>query len=470
MGFGLLIAGLILLVNPVIHVVDILPDAIGFFLIVAGLTKMSYFVGLLAQARDCFLKLAFVEIVKFFSIALIPYTSGSTKVLLAFVFGIVELLLFIPALNALFEGLSFTGLWYNGTAIYEKINKKRFVFRTTVVDGRKRFQVSREACKIEVLVRVKWTIMSFYIFRVIATLLPELTELEMYDYLGDVKSIQRSLVSYKPFLYVILAVAVVVFAIVYVRRVLSFFNAVRKDEQYISSLREKYEKDIFPKETFFTAIHMKRALLLFIFAVATSFIVPVDGVNLLIGAISSVILLAAALILRKYEKLALWVLPLVLIRVVISIADLVLQIRFFSEYSAEAVYWIERANDQYYTMCGIMTVEYIVALASVLLFLTALMKTIKSHLEGFGVQTDSAQYSKRNRDLETYNTVGGKLLLSSILAILHGSFMIAYYYLLPGLPVIGVISTAVTLIYVAYIVHTVNTICELIYDKEIDMN
>ena len=56
MGIGLVMAGLILLFNPVVIVVDIIPDAVGFFLIVAGLTKMSCFIGKIEEARQTFLK------------------------------------------------------------------------------------------------------------------------------------------------------------------------------------------------------------------------------------------------------------------------------------------------------------------------------------------------------------------------------------------------------------------------------
>jgi len=60
MGFGLITAGFILLFNPVFYVIDIIPDAIGFFLIAAGLAKLSCFVERIAQARSMFLKLAYV--------------------------------------------------------------------------------------------------------------------------------------------------------------------------------------------------------------------------------------------------------------------------------------------------------------------------------------------------------------------------------------------------------------------------
>ncbi|MBQ4353827.1 MAG: hypothetical protein IJC71_02925 [Clostridia bacterium] len=470
MGFGLLTAGFILLANPVIHVADILPDAIGFFLIAAGLTKMSYFIGKIQQARDLFLKLAFIQIAKFFSIAFIPFTSGSALLLMSFVYGFLELLLFIPALNNLFEGISFAGLWYNGTAVYKKIPVNKLFLKTETAGEKKKYKLIRQKMDAEMLTLVKRTVLGFYIFRVIATLIPELTELEMYDYLGDVKTIQRSLVSYKPALYILFALIVIILAVRMIRRTAGYFGAIRKDEPFICALRAKYENDILPRETFFAAVRMKRVLLLFMFAAAASLILTADGVNLLVGIISSGLLFAAALILRRFAKTANFVLVLAAVRSILSIANLIFQIDYFSEYSVEAVEWIETAHNRYFTMAGLASVEYIVALASVLLFLTALMQAVKKHLESFGIQTDNAQYSKQNRDLEVYNAVGGKLLLCSILAILHYAFTCAYHYLLPTMSVISVISIAVTLIYIAYVIHTVHAMEEMLYDKEIEMN
>ena len=49
MGIGYLLIGFLFLINPVIHVLDILPDCIGFFLIVKGLSKVSLFIALLRK-------------------------------------------------------------------------------------------------------------------------------------------------------------------------------------------------------------------------------------------------------------------------------------------------------------------------------------------------------------------------------------------------------------------------------------
>lgn len=468
MGFGAIIAGFILLFNPVINVVDVIPDAIGFFLIVGGLTKMSYFIGKIAQARDLMLKLAFVEVIKIFSIALIPYTSGSALLLMSFVFGFVELLLFIPAVNNLFEGLSFAGLWYNGTAIYAKKVKKVKVKKK---DG----TAAEENKEIELLTGVKKFVIFFYSFRVCATLIPELTELEMYDFIGEVNAFRRSWVSYKPAFYVLFGIATLILGIIFVKKIVSFFGPIKNDKPFIDSLNRKYTDDILPKETFFIAQNMKRAMMLFTLSAIASFIFFVDGINLLVGIISSALLIAAAIIVRKYVKLATVVIPIAAVRGALSIVTLILQYKYFyiSEYSVEAVQWIEKAYNQYYIMAAVECVEYIIALASVLLFLTSLMKAVKAHLEVCGMQTENAQYSKRNRDLETYNTIGGKLLLCSIITIINYAFDCSYHYLMPNMASITILTTltsAVSIIYIAYVIHTVSTINTLLYDKEIEMN
>lgn len=467
MGFGLLIAGFILLANPVIHVVDVIPDAIGFFLIMAGLTKLSYIVGKIQLARDWFFKLAILEVAKFFSIGFVPYTSGSALVLMAFVYGIAELFLFVNAINQLFEGLSFAGLWYSGKAMYGNIAVKKLHIAKAENGKRK---LSRAKRDVERMTYIKRSMIGFYVFRVLATFIPEMTELQMYDNIGEVTALSKPLTYYKPFLYVVFSFAVIVSGLVFIRRTASYFSAIKNDAGFISALEKKYTNDILPKESFFTAIRMRRVMYLFIGSLALSFIIPIDGINICVGAAASILLILAAVNLKKYSKAAVLVIPIAAVRIVLSIVNLILQVAYFVDYTVEAVEWIEKAYNQYYTMAGVATVEYIIALASVVVFLTALMKAVKLHLESFGIQTESAQYSKRNRDLELYNAVGGKLLLCSILAILHYSFACAFHHLLPTMEVIHVITTVVTLIYIAYTVYTVNFINDMIYDKEIEMN
>ncbi|MBQ3707037.1 MAG: hypothetical protein II889_03915 [Clostridia bacterium] len=454
MGIGLVIAGLIMLFNPVVIVVDVIPDAVGFFLITAGLTKMSCFIGKIEEARQTFLKLAFVEVVKLFSIVILPYASGSADVLLAFVFGLIEGFLFVPAITALFEGLSFAALWYGGTAVYAK--------RETVRGGKTK--------TVETAAATKRYIIFFYLFRIVATLIPELTELQMYDNIGTVDARIVRMTAFKPLLYILFGAVTMIFAVIYIVKVVRFFGPIRRDKPFLEALTRKYERDILPKTTFFIAKRMKIALMLFGASALASFIFTLDNVNVLVGAISSGLLIAAAVIVARYVKTAYITIVLAAVRAALSVFNMILEIRYFMDYSPEATLRVTEAYTRYYRIAMLETVEHVLALASVLFFLAALMKAVKGHLEISGIQTDNAMYSKHNRDLETYNTIGGKLLLLSVLAIIHDVMCCAFRYLLVNLPAVLVICTAVTIVYVAYAIYSMSVIDNLLYDKEIEMS
>ena len=456
MGFGLMTAGFILLFNPVIMFPvfgDILPDAVGFFLIAAGLTRLSSFIGKLAEAREGFIRLAFLEMGKFLAMLSFVRASGTAKPLVALVAGLLEAMLFIPAVLNLFEGLSFAGLWYGGTAIYAK--------KTVTRGGGTR--------EIENAAALKRYMIFFYLFRIAATLIPELSELQMYDYLGTVDRRAFDMVYFKPLFYILFSAAVCVFGAVYIVRVVRFFRSLKQDRPFINALEDKYRRDVMPKTGYFIAKRMKLVLALFAFAACTSLIFPLDNINVLPGFISSGFLIAAAVLMLRYEKTALWAVVLSAVRCGLAVLNLVRQILYFNDYSADAVLRVTEAYNRYYGLAMTEVAEYLFALASVLVFAVALMKAVKAHLEIMGIQTDNAMYSKRNRDLETYNVIGGKLLLTSVLAILHYVAACAYRYLLVDFSLVLVVTTAVTLIYAAYAVYSMRVIDTLLYDKEIEL-
>ncbi len=482
MGFGLVIAGFTLLFNPVIHVVDLIPDALGFLLIVIGLTKMSFFIGKIEQARSLFIKLALLEAAKCFMILTVPYASGSDIVLQTFVFGLAEALMFVPAINYLFEGLSFAGLWYGATAMYEKKVFNRPLAKLIVrisawepaaklierITGKK-YKKRTYVHKIEWITYVRDQILFFYLFRVCATLVPELTELQLYDNLGEVSAFSRSFAYYKPFLYVFLGVIVLVLGIKYIRTVSAFFKAVAADKTFLKNMDDKYRIDVLPRDTFFIARGMKQSLVCFTSAIFTSVVVTIDDVNVLVGLISASFLIGAAVILKRYVPQAKSIIPFAAVRAVLSLVNLVFQYNYYAEYDEMAVEFVDEAARQYYRMAAFECVEYVFAGIGVLLYMFFLLRAIKMHLEVCGIQHENAMYSKRNRDIETYNISGGKLLLCTILAIINYIFAGAYHFIMLDMTLIVVINTAITLIWAVYTWHSVNVINEMLYDKEIQI-
>ena len=403
MGLGLILAGFVLLFNPVIHVIDLIPDAIGFFLIAAGLSKMSCFFGKLEQARNLFLKLAYVELGKMASLFLIPYGNsaassdlGTTKLLLTFVFSLVELFMFMPALKNLFEGISFAGMMYHGSVIQERKDRKvRAVRDIRGEDGKIRKTVVKELKPFEWHERISASILTFYMIRIVGSILPELTELQMYDYIGEVTATSRRMTYYKPFLYVLCFIIVLIAGVVYLRRISKFFGRVRKDRAFVDALSEKYVRDILPIETYFTAKRMRLVLVLFTASVVASLVLPINGVNVMVGAISSSLLFAAAHILSRYEKMAKMILPISVVRAILSIFTAFSQYAFYSEYDEViAIDYFEKAYNLYYRMATLECIENLLAGAAVILFYVLLTKAVRSQIATFGVQDESVQYNK----------------------------------------------------------------------------
>ena len=107
MNIGYLIAGCIFLFNPTVNLIDVLPDVIGYLLILKGLDKLSDLDGRLRSAKQKFKAAAWIAGVKFLVMFLTPVMDSTWYLLFAFSFGVLELIYEIPAFVELFGGLSY---------------------------------------------------------------------------------------------------------------------------------------------------------------------------------------------------------------------------------------------------------------------------------------------------------------------------------------------------------------------------
>lgn len=480
MGFGMVLAGFILLFNPMIHVIDIIPDVIGFLLIAVGLRKTSFFISRIDDARRMFWKLVLIEGIKIPAVFLIPYGSvvphqaGSTKVLLAFVFALVELIAFIPAVNFLIEGISFAGTKYSGELMYEPKYKKRIVlepYDKTSKNGKKTsgLRLVTRKKKVELITSTKITLIAFYVLRNIMTVVPELTELQMYEFVGNVTANSRPLTYYKGALYFLCFTVVIISGIFYIRKISKLIGNIKKDKPFMDALRTKFERDIMPKKTLFMSLNMKMAIILFAFSVGTSFVLYIDGVNVFVGCISAGFMIAAAAMLGKYVKGAKIAIPLSAVRAALAIYNLIGEARYFSEYGdAFAVEFFERAYNMYYPLATLKIVENIFALASMIVFIVMLMRAVREHLPICGIQVENVQYSKKSRDAEVYESIRVKMVISTIFTCVN--FLLAAFNLnilvyFDAITALNMLFTAAWAVITIYSVVYINT---NLYNKEIE--
>lgn len=459
MGFGYILAGFLFLANPIVHVVDLIPDFIGFFLLCKGLNQISYMNDKLAEARELFKKLGFVELIRVGCIVFVPYTSDSATLLFAFVFGVVELIYFLPAINNFYDGLSYIGMRYNGDSVFAKKEKKRGFWNK---ENRK-WQMGTQT--VELGTALKRATIRFYFLRILCTLLPELTALQMYDYLGTVTAFSVNYARYKPFLYVILGLLVLIVGICWIVKLVQYYGSIRRDERFLASLQFTYDHDIAVKTELFVGKRMKNALFFYILAAAFSFCLYMDGVNIVLGLFSACFLSVAAILVGKDVKLARVVLPLSFARAVLSVVNFILQINYFvnEQYDEQAADWVTEAHKMYYQASALVIVENLFAIASFAVFAIALLKAVRLHLEQSGIQDSSVSFNKRSRDIEVFNAAGAKVLMNLILMLINMVLASLYMYVILNLGMITQINSIVTVIWLLHSISMVSRINELLY-------
>ncbi len=445
MGFGFILAGFLLLLNPVVHVIDIIPDFIGFLLIWKGLSKLSYLHSGFSAARELFLRLVFVELAKTGCILFVPGADGSTLILFAFVFGFLELLFFLPAVNHLFDGLYYVGMRYESRTVFAKKGNKK---------GKTK----------EIGPSVKRLTIVFYIIRVVATFLPELTELQMYEHKGAVTAMAVDYTRFKPLFHVLTWIVVLTVGICWCVK-LRYFGRIRREKDFIARLSEVYDRDISPKTWVFMAKRMKGALAMYILAAVLSLCLEIERINVLPGVLSAAILIVCAVLIGKDVKGAYASVPFSLVRGVLSVINLKAQDTYFIEdkFDEVAIQFVDRAAEQYNRMSILQGIEYGVAAVSFLVLGIMLMKAVKKHLAETGTQNESVQYNKRNRDAETARFVNGKVIANLVLMVLNFTASALYLPMLPSLAPMGILRSVVTVIWVLHSIYMVSHINDAVY-------
>ena len=82
----------IFLFNPVISVFDILPDFIGYLLLMKAFSNASYVYDNADETRYAFKAMAVVSIFKLVSLVILPFTDATMALVFSFSFAIIEVL------------------------------------------------------------------------------------------------------------------------------------------------------------------------------------------------------------------------------------------------------------------------------------------------------------------------------------------------------------------------------------------
>lgn len=221
MGISLLFAGLIFLFNPCYNIIDVIPDFIGYILIIFFLSKWRDINSRFSRARRHLIYLAYVSASKIVTLLASMFVPDK-GILLIFstVYFVAELILMLIAFNSLFDGFLQSATIYDGSAVAEKIGMTKTI---TII---------------------------FIIVHNVFNLLPELSFLYIDELEGYV------LMPYKNSITIVTMVISLAFGIVWLVYMFKFKKALLKDTVYIDKIERRYNEEILPDtDRFFVRRH-----------------------------------------------------------------------------------------------------------------------------------------------------------------------------------------------------------------------
>lgn len=323
MNIGYLIAGCIFLFNPTVNLIDVLPDVIGYLLILKGLDKLSDLDGRLRLAKQKFKAAAWIAGVKFLVMFLTPVMDSTWYLLLAFSFGVLELIYGIPAFVGLFGGISYLEMRHtkhktrrteeakplfggtfdktefaDGTAYFELYERRgtesmppSFEETVSFADGTARLCVSDAGFSSRTNDKTVYLYESdearvisviFVAVRAVCACLPEITAL-----FGIEPGAARDYTGVRSVLAVLFGVVSLVFGVIWLVRMLRYFTNFQRDTRFVSALEEKYAAEILTDELLWTKRKTSAFCSLSIVAFVFFLCMPFDGVLIANHALDS---------------------------------------------------------------------------------------------------------------------------------------------------------------------------------------
>ncbi len=287
--FGLFGLAALFFANPNVANIDILPDAIGYLLLWAGLYYGADLHGRLAEAREGFLRMAFIDaakIVSFFFLVTVASRDEqpTMQLLFTFVFSVLEIIYALPAWRNFFDGLD--GL------ISDKGNLRRYDLISRGRGGK-----IRRTRSLPELLRRATT--AWLIWRAALATLPEMTALSAFEHSGYVTNFDRDIYEFHG-LFVFLAVCIMfVIGFIWLIRMLRFVHRLHGDTDMLDSLREQYAETVLVDEGLFLCRRSRAALLFCTLGALFSVDFYVEELNVIPDFIAVLLFAIAVLILFR---------------------------------------------------------------------------------------------------------------------------------------------------------------------------
>lgn len=341
------------LFNPVISNIDLIPDFIGYLLIMKALSKPSYIYG---DAEDAYIsarKMCIISFVKTITILLGSFNDASMSLLLSFSFLLVELIFGIPFIINLFKFFSTISVEIGNGEVADSSNV------------------------------IKYYTVFTMIIRLVLAMLPDLTALTMNNGVDTVTI--PDLTGFRPTLFVLSLAISLLFCLVWFV-IIIMFSKKTITKSFTMKCESEYNIHSLNNKPFFEG--KRTAVSLFVMIVGFVFLFDIGYQYYVITPDFIAYLVAicafAYLFIKKYQVPTMWF-KILCGSVIMQIASYILETikinEYYSKFTLSHVGAVQEANDLYNMLPVYSVFSSVFAVLSAVAFLFLLYGYGKNSLE-----------------------------------------------------------------------------------------
>lgn len=398
MGLALLIAAPVIIFNPDMAVVDILPDFIAYIMISVGITRMSYICPQIEAALPRFRWAAVVSGAKFILMFWVFGMSNQNErpmviLLSAFSMAVIELILTVPAWCGLFDGLLYLG---SRTGAMVPYSSKRG--RVTITGYAKAVTVV------------------FLFVKPLCAVLPEFASLSMGGF-DDTKFNWYEFIGLLREFGIFFGLIAGVFWLIVVER---YFIRLKNDSEFVPALRRKYNEEVAEGDIRFT----KRRICLAFAMLAAAFFFEMDIMleynNIIPDALAAVCFFAFFMILGSgiFPKWKTGAIISGIYAVVAGISDW-LQYDFNSKYFNASVWQSDIVRKAFLVRYAFIIVASVLFMTVVLIAAKALKHIVYTHAGFIAENSDAAFREAKLAEIRRslYRWIHAVVVIAAICAV-----------------------------------------------------
>ena len=286
LGIGYITAGACFLFEPYVGIVDILPDCLGYLLMLIGFYRLSDLDDRLNDAAKGMRNLALLGLARivamFLAFGFVSPSEQPVFMLLAlFTLAGLDCLVLIPMWKNISGGLLYMGSRYDATVMFDRRGLR----------GKNR--------TYNMVERYTATTVVFFILHEALAVLPEITVLShekggaelgqgthYYDFVG---------------LFRVTGMAVsLILGVIWLILTIRFIHRLKGDKPFFERLTEKYRTDVLPCHDMWARRAVRGSMICLIVATALSLDFYLDGVNIVPDVASALLMLLSIWFIRKY--------------------------------------------------------------------------------------------------------------------------------------------------------------------------